>query len=715
MNTRRAGTVFAKELIDILRDRRTLIAMILVPLVLYPLLMLGGIQAVSLQAVELDDETIIIGFQRKAEWDEIISRMLLEERLLLTRQRTAAEAQNAPQSELDEIPLPLADRIEPTLSLDLPAAIRQRSVHCGVIVEQVERSDTITETVSVRILYQPESVYSESAANRLREALQRVAEARVDRRLASLDVDTRTIEPITISEETLTTSGSVLGLVLPLILVLMTITGAIYPALDVTAGERERGTLESLMVCPVPAIDLVVGKFLVVTTIAIIGAALNLASVTATVYFGGFDQAIGGGDAGAGFPLRALPIVLASLVPFAVLMSAIMIAVGCCARTFKEAQNYIAPVILAVLIPGGIAALPAARLTGIMTVTPVANMVLLTRELLSGATVPPATFFWVIVSTTLYAVVAVAIAAHMFGRESVVFSDSVSIKALFARRLFKPRGAPTFAAVGLYAAVLFPVWFYVQGSLQLATDDDASTVLFGSAMVMPLLFVVLPLVGLRYWKVDAAATMVATVPRLHHIVAAIAIGLSAWMPAHELLVFQDIYVASPPALEEMSRALQAALESMPLVTALLVIAVVPAICEELFFRGFLLSGLHTSFRPWPAIIGSACAFGVFHFLVFKFAMTVGLGILLGWLCWRSGSIWPGILAHAIHNAVTLLGSLNPSWQRRVGIEGNDPWPHLPIHVVLVAGVVFAFGVLLIARSSRSVPPAAERAARNPAV
>ena len=713
MNIRRAKTVYVKELIDILRDRRTLIAMVLVPIVLYPLLMLGGIQAVSTQVVDVGEEKIIIGFERKSEWDEVLSRMLLEERLLLARQRAAAVARDAPQSELDIIPTPLADQLDPRLTSDLRAAIRQRSVQCGIVVENIERFGTLTETVSVRILYQPESVYGEAAAHRLREALERVAQSRVVQRLTALNVDALTIEPIMISEDHLTTSGSVLGLVLPLILVLMTITGAIYPALDLTAGERERGTLEALMVCPVPAIDLVVGKFLVVTTIAIIGAALNLASVTATVYFGGFEQAIGAeGDEG-GFPFRALPIVLVSLVPFAVFMSAIMIAVGSCARTFKEAQNYIAPVILAVLIPGGIAALPAARLTGIMSVTPVANMVLLTRELLSGASVAPTAFFWVLLSTSMYAAVAVAIAVHMFGRESVVFADSVSLGALFKRRLFKPSRYPSLAAVGLYAAALFPAWFYVQGSLQMATGDDTSAMIFGSAMLMPVLFVVVPLIILRYWKIGVGATMAARIPKARHVVAAIAIGLTAWVPAHELFIFQNTYIGAPPALEEMNRAIYAALEAMPLMTALLVIAIVPAICEELFFRGFLLSGLRTSFRPWPAIVWSACVFGAFHFLIFKFPMTAGLGILLGWLCWRSRSIWPGVLAHALHNGVTLVGTLEPDLQRRLGIEGDHPWAHLPPTVIVVGGAIFLFGVVLVATSERSDPLEAGRAVRHP--
>ena len=117
----------------------------------------------------------------------------------------------------------------------------------------------------------------------------------------------------------------------------MTITGAIYPAIDLTAGERERGTLESLMSTPVNVLDLVVGKFLVVTTVAIMGATLNLASVTATVYFGGFDRVIA--TTGGALPIGTMVLILLCLIPFAVLMSAIMIAVCSFARTFKEAQN----------------------------------------------------------------------------------------------------------------------------------------------------------------------------------------------------------------------------------------------------------------------------------------------------------------------------------------------------------------------------------------
>ena len=128
-----------------------------------------------------------------------------------------------------------------------------------------------------------------------------------------------------------------------------------------------------------------------------------------------------------------MAFILVALIPFAVFMSAIMIAVCSFARTFKEAQNYVTPVILAVLVPGGIAAFPATRLEGVMLVLPVGNMVALAKELLLGAAVPVWQMAIVIVSTSLYAAAAIAAAANIFGKESVVFADAGSWRGTFAR------------------------------------------------------------------------------------------------------------------------------------------------------------------------------------------------------------------------------------------------------------------------------------------
>ncbi|MCH7526412.1 MAG: CPBP family intramembrane metalloprotease [Planctomycetes bacterium] len=705
MTIRRIKTVYVKELVDILRDHRTLIAMIVVPIVLYPLLMLGSIQAVSTQAEQAEQERPVVGFERERDWTDVVMPLLLEDRDHLEQMRRDAVARGATEEELAQIPKPLID-VEAKATAQLKDAILQREVQCGIIVEDDGRGDgSMTDQIFIRLLYQPDDLRSDIAAGRLQDAFERVARYRVDRRLARVQLERAMIEPIVVSEEHLITSGSVLGMILPFILILMTITGAIYPAIDLTAGERERGTLETLMVCPVPVVDLIVGKFLVVTTIAMMGATLNLASVTATVYFGGFTEAldIDTTDNGGGFPFGALPVILFSLVPFAILMSAIMIAVCGCARTFKEAQNYITPVILAVLVPAGIAALPGSRLEGVMMVMPVGNMVLLTRELLSGVTISASTFTWVLLSTSLYAAVAVALSVHLFGKESVVFADSLSLRALLNRRLIRPAHYPSLVSAALYVAILFPIWFYVQSSLQLGGDVDFGRVLRSTAVLMPIFFVALPLGMLIYWKIDIRTTFKLALPKGRYLLAAIIIGLTAWVPVHELFVFQEHYIASPPALSQMDQALGAALKAMPVALVFLVMAVVPALSEELLFRGFLLSGLGRSMRKWTAIVVVGCIFGVYHFFLFKFATTALLGIVLGWLCWQSRSIWPAVVAHALHNGLAVGFVIWPEWQTQIGITGDDPWAHLPVTVIVPACGLFVAGLLLSRSAAYNEP------------
>ncbi len=694
MNLRRAKTIFVKELVDILRDHRTLAAMIVAPIVLYPLLMLGGIQAATSQAREIKKDDIVVGFVKESDWEDVVKPILLEDHRILRRQLAEAKARSASDDEIAEIPIAIGEKIRPLRTDVIRESLLQRKIQCAIILNEPPESDGQT---SLTIVVQQDEMRSQIAGQFLEEAFMRVRDEQRDRNLARLHIPIAVVEPIVLTREEITTPGSVLGLILPFILVLMTVTGAIYPAIDLTAGERERGTLESLMVCPVPVMDLIVGKFMAVTTIAIIAAALNIASVTATVYFGGLGETLmqSAEDAEQAFPLWAFPVVLFSLIPFAVLMSAIMIAVCSCARTFKEAQNYVMPVIMLVLVPGGIAALPASRLEGVMIVLPVANMVLLTRELLSGVEVSISTFLTVLLSTSLYAAVAVTVAAQVFGKESVLFADSISLRAIVSRRLMKPQKYPSLSLAGLYAAVLFPVWFYLQNSLQLASPDNMESVLLWTTALMPVFFVLAPVGVALYAKINTIATFRLRLPRWPAILGAIFVGSATWVLAHELFVFQDRLFGTPDILKDSGQAMTDALQAMPFAVAVLVIAIGPALCEELFFRGFLLSGLRTSMRKWPAILCGAAAFGAFHFLIFRFPVTATLGVLLGWICWQSRSIWPAVIVHAMHNGSALALARAPALQERLGLSESGPPTHLPPLYIAIAVALLAIGGFLI--------------------
>ena len=141
---------------------------------------------------------------------------------------------------------------------------------------------------------------------------------------------------------------------IPLILVLMTVTGAVYPAIDLTAGERERGTLETLIAAPVPRLGLLMAKYVAVLTVALLTALVNLAGMTITAHSTGLAASLFGG----GMTLDVVIKVLLLLALFAAFFSAILLALTSCARSFKEAQAYIIPLMLVCLVPGVLCLLP---------------------------------------------------------------------------------------------------------------------------------------------------------------------------------------------------------------------------------------------------------------------------------------------------------------------------------------------------------------------
>src|SRR5205085_9319852 len=130
--------------------------------------------------------------------------------------------------------------------------------------------------------------------------------------------------PTTITQRPISFAGAPtfsLAALIPLILVLMTVTGAVYPAIDLTAGERERGTLETLIAAPVPRLGLLLAKYVAVLTVAILTALVNLTAITITAHSTGLAASLFGGGMTLGVVLK----VLVLLVLFAAFFSAILL------------------------------------------------------------------------------------------------------------------------------------------------------------------------------------------------------------------------------------------------------------------------------------------------------------------------------------------------------------------------------------------------------
>jgi len=707
----RVAVIYRKELLDILRDRRTLIAMIVIPVVLYPLLMLWLLWEAQAEHTRLRQEIFVVEVADEA------ARGDLENIIAAARQpreqSTSAPADDAqPQFDVrvgqtpdERIGQDVQLRVE--LKRDDPPGVRRGRLEIAVSYNDVDvrsraaRDELLAVLDDFRRLLTRESILH--ILGKEGPAGASMLSAETDREIDLI------LNPVRI-ETTSTASqrqrgGWALGQIIPILLVIMIVSGAIYPAVDLTAGERERGTLETLMVTPVPTVHLIVGKFLVVATIAMLTAALNLASVGATMHFGGISSVISA-QMPIELPLAVLPIILLCMVPLSLLCSAVLVAICSFAQTFKEAQNYVVPVIIGALVACVPVSMETARLEGTVLILPVGNMVLLARDMLQqNCTVSAAIV--VLLSTTLYAAAAVAVAARLFGQEAVLFVDTGSFKNLFRRRLFKQVPQPTVAQAFLLVALIFPISFYGQAGLSAETADQFLRLLRGLAVwQFAGLFVLLPVAVCVYFRIGLRETFRLRLPPVRAWLAAGLLGVSSWVLAIAFISWQHRLVPPSEAMTKAAEMIENHINAIPLPLALLFLAVIPAICEEMLFRGYLLSGLSSSLRKWPSIFAAAAVFATFHFMIDRIPLTFLLGTVLAWLCWQSRSLLPGILFHIMHNGSMLAIPRAPGIAEYLGLDTAAEVASLPPAVLWGAALAFIAGLALIASMDRrSISPA----------
>lgn len=202
--------------------------------------------------------------------------------------------------------------------------------------------------------------------------------------------------------------------------------GAMYPAMEVTAGEKERGTMETLLCSPVHRTYIVLGKFLMVLTGSLTAVVLSLASLGGSAVLAGMAMGPGlGGPAAAsqgGMSIAPMGIlgVLAMVIPVSVLFSALVFSISLFAKSIKEAGSYLTPLAFIVILPCSMGLIPGIELNYRLALFPIVNISLVCKEMLSGV------WHWgyiavIFGSTALYAGVALAGAVWMFRRESVIF------------------------------------------------------------------------------------------------------------------------------------------------------------------------------------------------------------------------------------------------------------------------------------------------------
>jgi sodium transport system permease protein len=455
----------------------------------------------------------------------------------------------------------------------------------------------------------------------------------------------------------------------------MVLLGAFYPAIDVTAGERERGTLETVLCSPIRRFDLMLGKVLAVATLAALTGVLNLGSMAITLM-----QVLRLAAHNVVLDVPWGNALLSSLVivPAALLFAAAFVALGATARTFKEAQTLLLPAYFLTLAPAMAGAIGEYQLAGLAAWVPGMNMTLLARDLLVGrATWAGA--LQTIASTVLLGTMALAAAARIYDSENFVDPPS--------RRLREAAGVAPATSAG-DALVLFALAFLLLYFVFLPIEQHhlaAGLLLAEWLGLFGLVFLYARLSGHKL-----AATIGLARPSARAVLGAVLVGGSAWAA---VAIFSDWLLPAPKhLLEELRRSVFSLESSHGLPLTLVLMAASPAICEEALFRGPILRGLRTRLSPAAAAVGSGILFGLFHLDLYRLIPTTVLGTLLGFIALGSGSIVPAMLAHFCNNAILLVLATGHFEERMANLS------HRTLTLIVCASVTLtAIGCALLRR------------------
>jgi len=724
-----------KELRESLRDRRTLFTLVLMPILVYPLLSMALQRLVIGSSVKTKAETELLIGVKDDETADRIRQMLNEAQLVrdegfaspISTVRNSDQPKSDTANDLgtlststsissstaDEIPDFRIASSDPT---SLAAALRGGKIDLWITdiqVETLKLQNGIAPAFEIQAEFRQGDYRSERALADFRRALQLINDNQADQFRKLVDRRLKvamTFKATGVAEPQADLSSSIAG-VIPLVLVLMTITGAVYPAIDLTAGERERGTMEALIASPAPRFALLLSKYVAVVTVAVLTALANLFATWMTLSFGGLGQALFGK---AGFSLWTLLQILPLLVIFASFFSAILLALCSFARSFKEAQAYLIPVMLLSLGPGLVTLLPNVQFTTLMGIVPLLNILMLSRDIMVGqSSLVPA--FVAVFSTIIYACATLVIASRLFGAEAATSGSQESWSELCGRPK-KSQMLPDIGELAIYLALLFPL-FFVASNLGSMFELKGSRALFVNAAILFALFLLMPLAYAWYRRIDLAHTFLLgegvgvgeslfkRISRwIGYLAGVLLLSAGLWMVAFEAYLLFESWSLAAQLTEVDKERLKSDFLAVPFWIVLLTGAVAPAIAEEFFFRGFVLSALRSKLSGFRSVLLSSLLFGLFHVIagsvlsIEKFLPTVILGLAIGYVAIRTGSLWPGILLHTLHNGL-IFGMSRFTEDDLAKWFGNET-KHIPIAWLCGGGIAISMGLLTLIVSSQ---------------
>lgn len=624
--------IFKKEILDIVRDRKSIFMMIVVPILLYPIIMvlLMGIMNSSIN--KMTSETITLGLSSapNAEFVEIV------------------DSENAIREKEDTL-----GNIEIKTNIkDYKSELEKGEIDAYI--------DNSIKDNDYKVIINSASDESGIKSDAIFDVMNKYKRKMSEREIEKHGLDSHQIlEPIKYEKVDITNSakkaGMLLGQVIPFILIIGVLFGSIYPAIDVMAGEKERGTLETLFSLPISNMELVIGKYMAVSASAILTSLLNIISMSCTLgYFMKAESIYNPSMMHINYSVLggAVLITVVSVILFAQVVSALAMCVCSFAKTFKEAQNYITPLMLIIMVPAYISMIPNISLSRITATIPVVNISLLIKSVISlRANMKMVSL--VLIVNLIFVLISLVLLSKIFNSEDILFGEKRNFKLIQSRSSIKEGSMPGISDGFMVYVLAFISLIYVSPILNMKLGIMGNTI---NQFIMALI----PILVAVYIKADFKKLFSIKKIKIKDIIRA---AVTWFVGSLIMSVFVMILLKLFPDQMKVSEQLNEIIKSSGgLFTQIILFALVPAICEETLFRGFVLSafrdkktfGQKNEKHIVFAIVVSGILFGIMHLDFIRIIPTSILGMVMAYNVYKSKSIFTSVGIHFFNNLLSVL-------------------------------------------------------------
>ena len=390
-------SIFKKELTDVLRDRRTLFFMIVIPVIVMPLIFIGSIKFQEYQSKKSDEKVLNIGLINKTSDSQIRDYLLDQKGVYLVE-----------DIDLDSLEL----------------GIKNDSLQGGLYIHKNFINDISSNGMGEVEVYYKSSDLMSKAKNRIYNALDIYKNEVVSERLSEFNVDKGLLEPLDIINKDMSTKketiGKAVGGLIPYMLVIFIFLGAMYPAIDLGAGEKERGSLETLLSSPATKFEITVGKLMVVSLAGMVSGLVSVVGISAPFYFiGNIPDQIKSTVLEIISPFIIVSVIIL-MIPIAIFFASMLLSISFYARSFKEAQSLMGPLNIIIIVPLMLTLGPGIEIDHITALIPLINVGLLTKEILAGSA-QPIYFIETLSSLLFFAAIGIRFSVYWFNKENTIF------------------------------------------------------------------------------------------------------------------------------------------------------------------------------------------------------------------------------------------------------------------------------------------------------